>query len=252
MPAASLAGRVAVVTGGSRGIGAAIAHGLVDEGAAVVLCSRHEDACLAVAAEMRSHGGSALGLGANVSDPASAASVMARTLDEFGRIDILVNNAATNPQFGALIDADESALLKIFQVNLLAPWRFTREAVRGYMGEHGGSVINIASINALRPEPLLGGYGASKAALIHMTRTLARELGPRAVRVNAIAPGLIETDFARALLDDRTFRESYVARTPLGRVGTPSDTVAAALYLAGEQSSYVTGSVLTVDGGYTV
>ncbi len=176
----SLDGRAALVTGGSRGIGRAIALALAAAGARVAVCSRHVDACEAVAAEIRAAGGTAVAVAGNVGHAEDATAIVDAVMQSLGALDILVNNAATNPQFGNLVDAEDSAVDRVFQVNVQGPLRLIGAAVRAWMGEHGGSVINIASIGGINPEPMIGAYNASKAALINLTRTLAHELGARA------------------------------------------------------------------------
>ena len=247
----SLSGRAAQVTGGSRGIGRAIALALADAGASVAVCSRKAEACDAVVAEITASGGHAITTAAHIGHADEAAAAVSTAMATFGRLDILVNNAATNPQFGPLIDAPESSVTKIFDTNLVAQLRLCRLVCEAWMNDHGGSIINIASIGGISPLPFIGAYDASKAALINVTKTLARELGPKAIRVNAIAPGLIRTDFARALIETPQIHDSVVATTALGRVGEPHEIAGAAVFLAGEAAAYVTGSVLVVDGGTT-
>lgn len=246
-----LNGRSALVTGASRGIGRSIALALAAAGAGVAVCARHLDACERVVAEVEAGGGAGLAVGGNVGHPEDAKTIVAAVMARFGALDILVNNAATNPQFGPLIDAEDAAVERVLQVNLQGPLRLTREAVRAWMGEHGGSIINIASVGGINPEPLIGAYNASKAALINMTRTLARELGPAGVRVNAIAPGLVATDFARVLIETPAIHEQIVAQTALKRHAEPDEIAGAAVFLAGDAASFVTGSVVVVDGGWT-
>lgn len=244
-----LDGRSALVTGGSRGIGRAIAHALAAHGATVAICSRNAEACAQAVAEIEGQAGRAVAIPGNVGHAEQCVSVVDRARDALGRIDVLVNNAATNPQFGPLLDAESSAFDKIWEVNLKAAWRMTRLVVEAGMGEHGGSIVNIASISGIRGDALIGAYSTSKAALIGMTKVLARELGPLGIRVNAIAPGLVRTDFARVLVDTPELRERFTSGSALGRVAEPEEIAGAAVFLASDAASFVTGSVLVVDGG---
>jgi dehydrogenase/reductase SDR family protein 4 len=247
----SLDGRVALVTGGSRGIGLAIATALAEAGATVALNARHADACEAGAAQISGLGGTAMSVPGHVGDAATCEAVVTEVMRRAGRLDILVNNAATNPQYGPILDADEGAINKIWDVNVMGPIRLTRHAVAAWMREHGGSVVNMASVAGIRPEALTGAYNASKAALITLTRTLARELGPLGIRVNAIAPGLVETKLARYLVETTEIHDHILAQTALGRHAVPDEIAGAALFLASDAASFVTGSILVVDGGWT-
>ena len=247
----ALDGRVALISGATRGIGRAIADTFAAAGAVVAICARHADACEAAAAEILERGGRAIAVPGHVGDPAACASVVARVMSEAGRLDVLVNNAGTNPQFGPLLDAEESAIAKIWEVNVMGPLRLTRAAVDSWMREHGGSIVNMSSVAGIKPDAMTGAYNASKAALISITRTLARELGSAGVRVNAIAPGLVETRLSRVLVDTPEIHDHIVGQTALRRHATPDEIAGAALYLASDASSFVTGSVLVVDGGWT-
>ncbi len=247
----SLAGRTALVTGGSRGIGRAIAVAMAAAGAQVAVCSRHLDACQQVANEISAAGGTAIPVVGNVGHAGDAVVIVDAVMSAFGALDILVNNAATNPQFGPLVDAEDSAVDRVFEVNVQGPLRLIRAAVRAWMGQHGGSIINIASVGGINPEPMIGAYNASKAALINLTRTLAHELGESGVRVNAIAPGLVDTQFAKVLIETPTIHDSIVALTALKRHAEPDEIAGAAIFLASDAASYVTGSVVVVDGGAT-
>jgi NAD(P)-dependent dehydrogenase (short-subunit alcohol dehydrogenase family) len=238
-----LDGQVALVTGASKGIGKAIATTLAAAGAKVVLSSRKQDALEEAAAEID---GETSVFAANAGDPEAAAACVAHTVDTFGRVDILVNNAATNPYMGRPIEIDLSRYDKTWEVNLRGPLVWAQECWKASMRETGGSVINIASVGGMSVEPGIGIYNTTKAALIHLTKVLAADLSP-GVRVNAIAPGLVKTDMARALWEPS--EEQIAKRMPLHRLGEPEDIANAALFLASDLSSWVTGHTLVVDGG---
>ncbi len=242
----SLRGKVALVTGASRGIGAAIADAYAAAGASVMLSSRKQDALDAAAATMT---GEVATFAANAGEPDQAEACVQATVERFGTLDILVNNAGANPYMGPTIDVDLPRYDKTFQVNLRGPLVWTQSAWRASMQQRGGCVINIVSIGGLRHDAFIGVYNVSKAALDHLTRVLAAELAP-GVRVNAIAPGLVKTDFARALWENA---EAAMAKTlPLGRLGEPADITGAALFLASDLASWCTGHTLVVDGGALV
>jgi NAD(P)-dependent dehydrogenase (short-subunit alcohol dehydrogenase family) len=238
-----LTGRTAIVTGASRGIGLAIAQQLADAGANVVLTSRDQQSADAAAAKID---GNALGVAAHVAEDDAAQRCVDLTLERFGSIDILVNNAGTNPAFGPLIDQDHGRFAKIYDVNLWGPLLWTSKAVKGWMGEHGGAVVNIASIGGLSHEPGLGLYNSTKAALIHATKQLALELSPK-VRVNAVCPGVVRTRLAEMLWKEH--EQLLAATTALGRIGEPPDVAQAVTFLASDAASWVTGEVMVVDGG---
>jgi NAD(P)-dependent dehydrogenase (short-subunit alcohol dehydrogenase family) len=239
----NLNGKVALVTGASRGIGLAIARTYAENGATVVLTARKQAGLDEALATIK---GEAHAVAAHAGDPAAAEAAVAETVERFGRLDVLVNNAATNPHMGRLIDIDLPRWDKTFEVNVRGPLVWTQQAWRQWMSSNGGSVLNIASIGGMSPGGVIGAYDTTKAALIFMTRHLATELGPR-VRVNAIAPGLVKTDFARALWEGAG--ENATFPWPLQRIGVPDDIAATALFLASAQASWITGTVTVVDGG---
>lgn len=242
-----LEGRVALVTGASRGIGLAIARRLVDAGALVVLSSRREqnieEALDTFADRSRVHG-----VAAHVGSRDEANRLVAATIEHFGALDILVNNAGTNPYFGPLADIDDALMQKTYEVNQASIVTHTTAAWHQWMQAHGGVVLNIASVGGLGPEPGIGWYNVTKAAVIHLTKQFAFELSPT-VRVNAIAPGLVRTDLARKLWEEH--EEVIAAAIPLGRLGEPDDIAAMALMLVGDESSWMTGQTIVVDGGTT-
>jgi NAD(P)-dependent dehydrogenase (short-subunit alcohol dehydrogenase family) len=242
--AADLHGQTAIVTGASRGIGLAIAEALLAAGASVVLTSRHQEAADTAASSLGSD--RAVGYGAHATDEDAAAACVAFAIDTYGSLDILVNNAGTNPAFGPVVDQDKGRFMKTLDVNLWAPALWTGLAWRAWMGEHGGSIINTASVGGLVVGPNLGVYHASKAALIHLTKQLALELAPK-VRVNAVAPGVVRTRLAEALWKEH--EEAVSAVTPLGRIGEPADVAAAVAFLASDGASWITGETLVMDGG---
>ena len=243
-------GKVALVTGASRGIGRAIAGELAASGAAVMLSSRKVEALEATAAELVAATGGAVDVvAANAGDPEQAEAAVAATVERFGALDILVNNAATNPYYGPIMDIDPARFDKTVQVNWRGPLMWAQSAWRAWMADHGGVVLNIASVGGLSVEGSIGVYNGTKAALLHLTRQLAGELAP-GVRVNAIAPGLVKTDMARALWEPN--EQAIAGHLPLGRLGEPTDIANAAVFLCSDAASWITGATLVVDGGALV
>lgn len=244
-----LTGKVALVTGASRGIGAAIAKGLAKQGATIVLCSRKQDGVDAVAQAIQSEGGSALPIACHVGKPDQVDALFTRIQAEFGRLDVLVNNAATNPYFGPIIAATEAAYDKTFEVNCKGYFLTAQRAAQMMVNQDGGSIINIASIEGLSPSPMMGIYSMTKAAVVMLTKALARELGGSNVRCNCVCPGLTETNFAKVLIDTPEIHDHYIQRAPMGRHAQPEEIVGAVVYLASDAASYTTGAVITCDGG---
>lgn len=252
-PLIQLADKVAIVTGASRGIGESIALAFARAGAKVVLAARKPDALEAVAARIAREGGQALAVAAHTGKLDDVKRLVAQAVAAFGKVDVLVNNAATNPYFGPMMDVEDAAWDKTFEVNARGYFFATREVVRHLMARNAkGAIVNVASVAGLRAAPMQGVYGMTKAAVISMTQTLATELGAAGIRVNAIAPGLVETKFAAALVSNDEIRSLVTGRTPLGRHAQPDEIAGAALYLASDASSFVTGHTLVVDGGLTV
>lgn len=239
-----LDGKTAIVTGGSRGIGKAIAAAYASAGARVMITSRKADACEEAAAEI---GNDCAWEAGNVGNPDDADRVISACMDRFGAVDILVNNAATNPYAGPLIDTDIPRWQKTIDVNMTAPLFWTQKVWHTHMKSNGGVVINISSVGGLTTNPILGVYDVTKSALIHMTKQLAPELGP-GVRVNAICPGLVKTDFAKALWEDGR-GDKVAEQYPLNRLGEVEDIAGAALYLAADTGSWMTGQIMVLDGG---
>jgi len=247
-----LTGKVAIVTGASRGIGEAIATTFAQAGARVVVSSRKQAALDAVAAKIQEQGGQALAVAAHTGDSEAVNALVARTVERFGGVDIVVNNAATNPHFGPLLTADEGQWQKILDVNVMGYFRVVKAAVPEMQKRGGGKIINVASIAGLRPLPAMGVYSVSKAAVVMLTQALAQELGPYNIQVNAIAPGMIKTRFSRVLWQTESIAKSIRAATPVGRFGEVDDLTGAALYLASPASDFMTGAVMLIDGGMNV
>ena len=248
----SLHGKVALVTGASRGIGRAIALRLARAGARVVVSSRKRENVGPAAEEIRAAGGEALAVEAHVGQTEQVEALVARTLEAFGRIDIAVNNAATNPHFGPILSADEGQWDKILDTNVKAAFRVTKAVAPHMQAQGGGKIINIASVAGLRPSPAMGVYSVSKAALIMLTQVLAVELAPANIQVNAIAPGVIKTRFSQVLWQTPALADPILKATPLGRFGEPEDVAGVALFLASSASDYITGAVFVVDGGMNI
>jgi len=248
----SLEGKVAAVTGASRGIGRAIALRLARAGASVVVSSRKLESVQAVAGEIEAAGGQALAVQAHVGRPDDVTSLVAATVEAFGRLDVAVNNAGTNPHFGPALTADEGQWDKILDTNLKGVFRVCQAVVPHMEAQGGGKIINLASLAGLRPSPGLGLYGVSKAGVIMLTQVLAVELGHANVQVNAIVPGVIKTRFSQVLWGTPQIAEPLLRHLPLNRFGEPEDVAGLALYLASPASDYVTGGVFLVDGGMNV
>ena len=247
-----LEGKVAVITGASRGIGEAIARGLAAHGCDVVLASRKQEGLDAVADSINGEGaGRAVPIACHTGKPDAIEALFDRVVSELGRLDILVNNAATNPFYGPAVEMPEWAFDKTMEVNVKGYFVMSQGAARLMAEQKSGSIINIASIAAMSPAHGQVVYGMTKAAVITMTKGLAKELGPAGIRVNAIAPGLVETKFAGALIEDPEIQKQIKDSTPLGRHGQPEEMVGAVLYLASDISSFTTGSVVVCDGGAT-
>ncbi|TLX53363.1 short-chain dehydrogenase [Stutzerimonas nosocomialis] len=245
-----LDGKIAFVSGASRGIGEAIAKLLAQQGAHVIVSSRKLDGCQAVADAITAAGGKATAIACHIGEIEQIQSVFAQIREQFGRLDILVNNAATNPQFGHVLDTDLSAFQKTIDVNIRGYFYMSIEAGK-LMREHGGgSIINVASINGVSPGNFQGIYSITKGAVINMTKVFAKECAQFGIRCNALLPGLTDTKFASALVKNDAIRELALQQIPLRRVADPGEMAGAVLYLASDASSYTTGVALNVDGGY--
>lgn len=245
-----LDGKVAIVTGGTRGIGLSIACTFARAGARVMLSSRKSEHVESAVRALRAEGHDVQGLVSNMGTPSDAHELAARTVEHFDGIDIIVNNAATNPIFGPLQQATADAFDKIFNVNVKGPFELCKTAHSIMVERGGGTIVNISSIGGITPEVGLGLYSMSKSALISLTKVMAQEWGADGIRANAICPGLIKTKFSSALWQDQAIAEKVLAHQPLRRIGVPDDVAGLALFLASDASAYCTGAVYMVDGGY--
>lgn len=248
-PNIDLTGRVALITGASRGIGRAIAEAFASAGASVVLTSRTQEALDDVAAAIESEGGTALPKAAHAGESADIQALMDTATDAFGGVDILVNNAATNPHFGPVLSAEESHWDKTFDVNVKGYWRFAKACVPLMKERGGGKIINMASVAGEKPQSGMGIYCVTKAGVLMLTDVLATELAEANIQVNAIVPGYVKTKFSKAIWDDEAFNEAVLRMTPQRRMADPEELTGLACYLASDASDFVTGAHVTIDGG---
>ncbi|GHB72844.1 SDR family NAD(P)-dependent oxidoreductase [Persicitalea jodogahamensis] len=244
--------KVAIVTGASKGIGESIARFLADAGANIVLSSRKQADLDALAVEMREQGSEVSAIAAHVGDRAQLRELVEKTIDTYGGVDILVNNAAANPHYGPTLEFPESAFDKIMQVNVQSVLELTKLVQPSMKARGGGSIVNISSIAGLTPDPGLGMYSVSKAALNMLTKVLAKELGADGIRVNAVCPGLIKTKFSQALWEDEKTLARFTKHLPIARMGTVEEIARITLFLASPASGYCTGGIYTADGGTTI
>jgi 3-oxoacyl-[acyl-carrier protein] reductase len=248
-PLTDFAGKAAVITGATRGIGFGIAAELVARGASVCITARKPDELERAVAELDPDGsGRAIASRGSADDADHQHATIDATIEAFGRVDYLVNNAAVNPHFGPLVEADPVAVRKIFEVNVVSALVWTQLAHRAWQRDNGGAVLNVASVGGVVAGPFIGAYNASKAALIHLTKQLAQELGP-GIRVNGIAPAVVKTDFAKALYENN--EEAVASRYPMKRLGMPADTAKLAAFLLSDDASWITGQTVVIDGGIT-
>ena len=246
-----LSGKVAIVTGSSKGIGRSIAQGLAENGAKVVVSSRKQEAVDAVALAFSNQGMEAIGIACHIGDAAQRQNLVDETLKSYGRIDVLVNNAAINPFYGPLEAAGEEVFDKIMEVNVKAPWLLSN-LVQPHMKDEGGSIINIASVEGVHPGFRLGLYSMTKAALIMLTKNQAKEWGKYGIRSNVVCPGLIKTKFSQALWANEKTLGMYTNTIPLKRMAEPDEMAGLVMLLASDAGSYITGSVYSADGGYLI
>ena len=243
--------KTAIVSGGSKGIGKAIATKLAQAGANVVICSRKKENLDSAVNEAVSNGLTLIPIECNTSNKESIQFVVDHTLEKFNGVDILVNNAAANPYYGPILNSEDSHWDKIFDVNIKGYFNFVKACSKTMIANNSGKIINVASIAAKTPLEGLGVYNISKAAVVMLTKVLAKELGEHNINVNTLAPGLIKTDFSKALWENEDTHNKIVKSIPQGKMGSPDDISGMALYLASEASDFVTGSIFTVDGGIT-
>ena len=247
-----LTNKVSLITGASKGIGLAIAKALGEAGSKIVISSRNQSALDIEAAKLSEIGIDVTAIAANIGDSASMQNLVDQTTIIYGGIDVLVNNAAANPAFGSVMDTSLDAYDKIMTVNVKGPFELTKMIHPLMVSRGGGSIINISSIGGLTPEPMVGIYSVSKAALISLTKVMAKELGGNNIRANVICPGLIKTKFSEALWKNEKILGSIMHKQPIREIGEPEDIAGLALFLATDAASYCTGGVYTADGGYTI
>jgi dehydrogenase/reductase SDR family protein 4 len=247
-----LSGQVALITGSSRGIGKAIAEEMAALGAKVVISSRKQEACDQVRDAIRARGAEAISIACNIGRKEEVEGLVKGALEHYGRIDILVCNAAVNPFYGSLAQLEDDAWDKIMMSNVKSSWWFSKLVMPHMMKRGSGNIILISSIGAFRATAVLGAYGISKAAEAQLARNLALELGPKGIRVNAIAPGLVKTDFAKALWSNPVVLQRVEERAPLRRIGQPVEIAGVAVFLASQAASFVTGQLIVADGGATL
>lgn len=251
-PLFQLNGKVAIVTGASKGIGEAIARGLAEFGAKVVISSRKQEAVDEVAASFQKDGLDAIGIACHVGDKEQLQNLVDKTIAHYGGIDILVNNAATNPIFGPINEADDDVFDKIMHVNVKAPWQLSNMVFESMQSRGGGSIIHISSVEGHKPGFGLGLYSVSKSALLMLTQNQAKEWGKAKIRVNAICPGLVKTKFSQALWKNEFLLNQLETHIPSGRIALPDEMAGLAVYLASDASSYCTGGIFNSDGGYLI
>jgi NAD(P)-dependent dehydrogenase (short-subunit alcohol dehydrogenase family) len=248
----NLEGKVAIITGSSKGIGKAIAKGFAQNGAQVVISSRSQEACDEVAKEFTAEGLKATGIACHIGKEDQRKNLVEKTIEAFGRIDVLVNNAAINPVYSPIEEVDPTIFDKIMDVNVKAPWSLSNLVLPHLKANKNGSIINIASVEALTPGFGLGIYSTSKAAILMLTKNQAKEWGPYGVKANAICPGLIKTKFSAALWQNEKMLHKLERSIPSGRMGMPEEIVGLACLLASDAGNYMTGGVYTADGGYMI
>jgi NAD(P)-dependent dehydrogenase (short-subunit alcohol dehydrogenase family) len=248
----SLAGKNAIVTGATRGIGLAIAQGFLQAGASVTICGRKQESVDAAVAEIGNSNGKLHGVAAHVGKADELNNLVNEAEAKFGPVNVLVNNAGTNPYFGPIVDSEDWAWEKTMDVNLKGPYMLSRAVAKRMLAAKGGSIVNISSIAGLQAARMQGIYSVTKAGLIMLTKVMAREWGRQGVRVNCICPGVIKTQLSQALWEDEQRLKSFAASKALGRIGTTDELVGAAIYFASDASSFTTGAVLQVDGGMVI
>ena len=247
----SLENKTAIISGGSKGIGKAIAFKYAEAGANVIICSRKKENLDTAVQEAKSNGFDITSIECNTGDVDSIQNVVNQTVDKFGTVDILVNNAAANPYYGPILKAEDSHWDKIFQINVKGYFEFAKACSASMIENKSGKIINVASIAAKTPLEGLGIYNISKAAVVMLTKVLAKEMAYANIQANTLAPGLIKTDFSRALWEDENVYSQIIKSIPQGRMGEPQDISGMALYLASDASDFITGSMFTIDGGIT-